>query len=230
MPEISALHFNSRPYPAQSAVRCNSFTMLPTPTNSVEMSPRKRSLPLSADAFDLGPAAIAPSSPSSIKFSTVSNGRETLPSPTSPYGMFASNFSPVETKTQQTPAGGRTRSASTSKTPAAKKQKKAAPIIKPPPPRRNPIIQMQPSDSVSMDTTATSTGAGGKASGKKGGNGRKSATASTADERRKARKSTHSEIERRRRLKINSQFALLRSLVPACKDQDMHKLTILEVA
>ena len=44
-----------------------------------------------------------------------------------------------------------------------------------------------------------------------------------------ARKTAHSVIERRRRSKMNEEFAVLKNLIPACKDQEMHKLAILSV-
>lgn len=42
-----------------------------------------------------------------------------------------------------------------------------------------------------------------------------------------ARKTAHSVIERRRRSKMNEEFAVLKNMIPACKDQEMHKLAIL---
>jgi hypothetical protein len=58
-----------------------------------------------------------------------------------------------------------------------------------------------------------------------------------AEQRKKARRTSHSDIERRRRLKINEQFEELRQLVPACSqlstakrggDLGLHKLDILQ--
>lgn len=52
--------------------------------------------------------------------------------------------------------------------------------------------------------------------------------------RQKARKIAHSDIERRRRIKINEQFEILKSLVPACSiasangENGLHKLVILQ--
>lgn len=56
------------------------------------------------------------------------------------------------------------------------------------------------------------------------------------EQRKKARKSAHSDIERRRRIKINEQFDALKELVPACNqftsasggDVGLHKLVILQ--
>lgn len=44
-----------------------------------------------------------------------------------------------------------------------------------------------------------------------------------------ARKTAHSVIERRRRSKMNEEFGVLKEMIPACKDQEMHKLAILQV-
>lgn len=56
------------------------------------------------------------------------------------------------------------------------------------------------------------------------------------EQRKRARKSAHSDIERRRRIKINEQFDALKELVPACNqftsasggDVGLHKLVILQ--
>lgn len=54
--------------------------------------------------------------------------------------------------------------------------------------------------------------------------------------RQKARKTAHSDIERRRRIKINEQFEELKYLIPACSqatangENGLHKLVILQEA
>lgn len=48
--------------------------------------------------------------------------------------------------------------------------------------------------------------------------------------RKIARKTAHSLIERRRRSKMNEEFGVLKDMIPACKDQEMHKLAILQVS
>jgi hypothetical protein len=58
----------------------------------------------------------------------------------------------------------------------------------------------------------------------------------TSSEKKEARKLAHSDIERKRRLKINHQFDQLKALVPACTqfkaasggDSGLHKLEILQ--
>lgn len=44
-----------------------------------------------------------------------------------------------------------------------------------------------------------------------------------------ARKTAHSVIERKRRSKMNEEFATLKAMVPGCGGQEMHKLAILQV-
>ncbi|KAG1444731.1 hypothetical protein G6F56_010175 [Rhizopus delemar] len=54
---------------------------------------------------------------------------------------------------------------------------------------------------------------------------------SAADEREKARKVSHSAIEKRRRERINEKIVQLKELIPSCADQDnLHKMTVLQSA
>jgi hypothetical protein len=46
----------------------------------------------------------------------------------------------------------------------------------------------------------------------------------TAVNRKIARKTAHSLIERRRRSKMNEEFGVLKDMIPACCGQEMHKL------
>ncbi|KAL7319244.1 Upstream stimulatory factor 1 [Mucor circinelloides] len=56
-------------------------------------------------------------------------------------------------------------------------------------------------------------------------------TATTADQREKARKVSHSAIERRRRERINDKILQLKQLIPSCVEQDnLHKMSILQSA
>ena len=48
--------------------------------------------------------------------------------------------------------------------------------------------------------------------------------------RRTARKTAHSLIERRRRSKMNEEFGVLKDMIPACQNQEMHKLAILQAS
>ncbi|KAG5961803.1 hypothetical protein E4U57_007395 [Claviceps arundinis] len=116
--------------------------------------------------------------------------------------------------------------------------------LPPPPTRSRKIIQMRPR--TQADSTGTSPA---KSSGRAGSKTAKTATnkdtsdsgsestgqgvkrkqppnATSAAGRKTARKTAHSLIERRRRGKMNEEFDVLRSLVPACTLQ-MHKLSVL---
>lgn len=56
-------------------------------------------------------------------------------------------------------------------------------------------------------------------------------TTTTADQREKARKVSHSAIERRRRERINDKILQLKQLIPSCVEQDnLHKMSILQSA
>jgi hypothetical protein len=60
-------------------------------------------------------------------------------------------------------------------------------------------------------------------------NRKKQPSSTSAAGRKIARKTAHSLIERRRRSKMNEEFALLKSMIPACSGE-MHKLAILQVS
>jgi hypothetical protein len=62
-----------------------------------------------------------------------------------------------------------------------------------------------------------------------GGSKKKQPSATSAAGRKIARKTAHSLIERRRRSKMNEEFATLKNMIPACQGQEMHKLAILQV-
>lgn len=118
--------------------------------------------------------------------------------------------------------------------------------LPPPPTRSRKIIQMKPrTQEVKKPAEPTTAGAGvGRSST---GLNRKSAAAAVpaANEassskkkqpsttsvagRKIARKTAHSLIERRRRSKMNEEFAVLKNMIPACTGE-MHKLAILQVS
>ncbi|RSL50297.1 hypothetical protein CEP53_008859 [Fusarium sp. AF-6] len=137
---------------------------------------------------------------------------------------------------------------------AAKEAKESSFALPPPPTRSRKIIQMKPR---AQDTSGDN-GAGKEKSktGGKGSAGAKNAATATnskttgstagdgaADEKGKkkqpsatnaagrkiARKTAHSLIERRRRSKMNEEFAVLKNMIPACTG-DMHKLSILQAS
>lgn len=110
--------------------------------------------------------------------------------------------------------------------------------LPPPPTRSRKIIQMTPKmrqipEKVDLPTEATPArarqlGARGAPTARKTTTKKPPNTTSQAG-KRIARKTAHSVIERRRRSKMNEEFGVLKNMIPACKDQDMHKLAILQV-
>lgn len=122
--------------------------------------------------------------------------------------------------------------------------------LPPPPTRSRKIIQMKPraqEEAAEASSAKDSSKAGGKAStgaaktaanknnataeaGAAGAQGKKKQPSATSAAGRKiARKTAHSLIERRRRSKMNEEFAVLKGMIPACTGE-MHKLAILQVS
>ncbi|KAH7326630.1 hypothetical protein B0I35DRAFT_475257 [Stachybotrys elegans] len=126
--------------------------------------------------------------------------------------------------------------------------------LPPPPTRSRKIIQMKPrsqqetldssktketgkgnargNTSTAKATTATSaaSAAAASASSPAGAQGKKKQPSATSAAGRKiARKTAHSLIERRRRSKMNEEFAVLKNMIPACTGE-MHKLAILQAS
>ena len=107
--------------------------------------------------------------------------------------------------------------------------------LPPPPTRSRKIIQMKPVQQQKPIESSAGQSAPSKNSGRKNaiqtshGAGRKPPSSTSAAGKKMARKTAHSVIERRRRSKMNEEFAVLKDMIPACKDQDMHKLAILSV-
>ncbi|EXF84323.1 helix-loop-helix DNA-binding domain-containing protein [Colletotrichum fioriniae PJ7] len=150
----------------------------------------------------------------------------------------------------------RRRSSAAQKTSAASSNESFA--LPPPPTRSRKIIQMKPraqqqneaeaeakakatKDAPPAAAGAKSGAAGpGKAGSTAAANG-SSSSASTAQGKKKApsatsaagrkiaRKTAHSLIERRRRSKMNEEFAVLKGMIPACTGE-MHKLAILQAS
>ncbi|PYI08593.1 HLH-domain-containing protein [Aspergillus sclerotiicarbonarius CBS 121057] len=109
--------------------------------------------------------------------------------------------------------------------------------LPPPPTRTRKIIQMKPKTQPPPKPTATANKASAKDSSKTPSNNaastnskKKQPSATSAAGRKIARKTAHSLIERRRRSKMNEEFATLKDMIPACKGQDMHKLAILQAS
>lgn len=122
--------------------------------------------------------------------------------------------------------------------------------LPPPPTRSRKIIQMKPrtEDAVPDPSVATKTppataaakGAAGAAAATTttpptvaaspaSSSKKKQPSATSAAGRKIARKTAHSLIERRRRSKMNEEFAVLKDMIPACTGE-MHKLAILQAS
>ncbi|PWY77340.1 hypothetical protein BO70DRAFT_363269 [Aspergillus heteromorphus CBS 117.55] len=108
--------------------------------------------------------------------------------------------------------------------------------LPPPPTRTRKIIQMKPKTQTAPKPMPSASKASAKDTGKASSNNaastnskKKQPSATSAAGRKIARKTAHSLIERRRRSKMNEEFATLKDMIPACTGQDMHKLAILQV-
>ena len=109
--------------------------------------------------------------------------------------------------------------------------------LPPPPTRSRTIIQMKPKPQSSEDSARNHTQQGSRGSHKKPSSsssapataGKKQPSSTSVAGKRIARKTAHSVIERRRRSKMNEEFGTLKAMIPACTDQEMHKLAILQV-
>lgn len=109
--------------------------------------------------------------------------------------------------------------------------------LPPPPTRARKIIQMTPkmdpstemadSGTVTAPAKARRIGSGSSSAARKATKKQPSSTNQAG--KRTARKTAHSVIERRRRSKMNEEFGVLKNMIPACKNQEMHKLAILQV-
>jgi len=103
--------------------------------------------------------------------------------------------------------------------------------LPPPPTRSRKIIQVKPREGIASAETPTTTSSSTAPRPTTSGVGakKKQPSATSAAGRKIARKTAHSLIERRRRSKMNEEFAVLKSLIPACTGE-MHKLAILQVS
>ncbi len=126
---------------------------------------------------------------------------------------------------------------------AAQGPAKDAFALPPPPTRSRKIIQMKPrgqeetpseSASAASRSTANAKAKAGSiltaqpAAATAAAPKKKQPSATSAAGRKIARKTAHSLIERRRRSKMNEEFAVLKDMIPACTGE-MHKLAILQV-
>lgn len=109
--------------------------------------------------------------------------------------------------------------------------------LPPPPTRSRTIIQMKPKPQSSEDSARGPVQQGPKGANKKTSAsssatataGKKQPSSTSVAGKKIARKTAHSVIERRRRSKMNEEFGTLKAMIPACTDQEMHKLAILQV-
>ncbi|KAI1635184.1 hypothetical protein F4809DRAFT_467712 [Biscogniauxia mediterranea] len=201
-----------------------------TPASSTEIKGQDHSSKLSSLqlSFELPPSAMGSSEASSRPSSS---GLKM--SPVSPPSKPVYPVQPSETVKSR-------------RRPSAAPQKEAF-TLPPPPTRSRKIIQVKPrtqqqqqqqEDKVpesraagpgkTAATAASGKGAGSGA-GAAGSNKKKQPSATSAAGRKIARKTAHSLIERRRRSKMNEEFAVLKGLIPACTG-DMHKLAILQAS
>ncbi|KAL7786242.1 hypothetical protein V8C37DRAFT_298301 [Trichoderma ceciliae] len=229
-------------------------TLPPTPGSSSDIRGKDGIQQLSSLqlAFELPPPAIhdadaSRSSPVDSKLSPISTG-----GPSSSLGL---DFAPSPKSLYPMQAAETVKSRRRSST-AAKEAKENTFTLPPPPTRSRKIIQMKPRSQNaggSSNSIKESAKAGGKSSsGKpcapgpdagagagagvgsggasaKGESKKKQPSATSAAGRKIARKTAHSLIERRRRSKMNEEFALLKSMIPACTGE-MHKLAILQAS
>ncbi|KAH6898870.1 hypothetical protein B0T10DRAFT_121830 [Thelonectria olida] len=168
-------------------------------------------------------------------------------SPTDPKSRPLANVSPASTYPMQPAEAVKARRRSS----AAKDTKDNTFALPPPPTRSRKIIQMKPrnqdgnadsgtgkettkagakgsaTSKAAASKTAAATSKADEAGGDKGK--KKQPSATSAAGRKIARKTAHSLIERRRRSKMNEEFAVLKSMIPACTGE-MHKLSILQAS
>ncbi|KAI9792871.1 MAG: hypothetical protein M1835_007629 [Candelina submexicana] len=193
----------------------------PTPASSMDIAGQdKPEFTPAEPSFALPPPALVATDHETPSSSSTQTSSESSYHPASP-------VSPAKSRGKQTPARRRS---SGLQLPASKDDF----TLPPPPTRSRKIIQMKPGPQqkieadvdqttpklpVRKDTTAAS-----------GGAKRKQPGSTTAAGRKTARKTAHSLIERRRRSKMNEEFGVLKDMIPACKGQEMHKLSILQAS
>ena len=109
--------------------------------------------------------------------------------------------------------------------------------LPPPPTRSRTIIQMKPKPQPTEHSAKVTTQQNPKGANKRTSTSSSAATTAAKKQpsstsvagKKIARKTAHSVIERRRRSKMNEEFGTLKAMIPACTDQEMHKLAILQV-
>jgi len=187
-------------------------TFPPTPGSSVDIK-GKDGPQFGQMSFELPPPALNPV--------------DSRPSSASTKSSSASSYHPTSPKSAAV-SPTNIQGASRRRSSAAQTNTKDVFTLPPPPTRSRKIIQMKPreqpldlEDEVARGPTVKS---GASTSNKK-----KQPSATSMAGRKIARKTAHSLIERRRRSKMNEEFGVLKSMIPACTGE-MHKLAILQVS
>ncbi|CCC10229.1 unnamed protein product [Sordaria macrospora k-hell] len=190
---------------------------LPTPVSSTDMKAQEYPFLASLQmSFELPPPAIIPSNISCTPPQTPEKGYPMQPSET------------VKSRRRAATVAGSSKSDF---------------ALPPPPTRSRRIIQMKPREVAaaqppapnSKDSTVNKPGSDTVSASTNAASATPTATTSGAKKkqsaagRKVARKTAHSLIERRRRSKMNEEFALLKSMIPACTGE-MHKLAILQAS
>jgi len=106
--------------------------------------------------------------------------------------------------------------------------------LPPPPTQSRTIIKRKPKAQHSETnkkrlTSLGSTGSAEKTNEKTSATGNKQPSSTNIAGKKIARKTAHSNIERRRRPKVNEEFGVLKAMIPVCTYQEMHQLAILQV-
>lgn len=189
----------------------------PTPQPSTDITGKSSAnAPQLEGGFTLPPAAL--------------NGRGSVASSSEPSEAASDSSyrppSPASPVATSKPSQSRKRSSTTSQQGVITKDDYSLP---PPPTRSRKIIQMKPKDAQEPPKAQPEKHDAKAPAEKAGGAKKKQASNTTAAGRKIARKTAHSLIERRRRSKMNEEFGVLKDMIPACRDQEMHKLAILQV-
>ncbi|KAH6615062.1 hypothetical protein C7974DRAFT_58208 [Boeremia exigua] len=190
----------------------------PTPQPSTDITGKSSAnAPHIEGGFALPPAALhgrGSVASSSAPSEAASDSSYRPPSPASPVATSK-------------PSQSRKRSSTTSQQGIVTKDDYSLP---PPPTRSRKIIQMKPKDTQDPIKAQVEKSDAKVPAEKAGGGKKKQAGNATAAGRKIARKTAHSLIERRRRSKMNEEFGVLKDMIPACRDQEMHKLAILQAS
>jgi hypothetical protein len=195
----------------------------PTPGSSTDLRAKDNARVSSFEmAFTLPPPAIASAGSNASSNDSVksdSSYHPASPSPASPGVRATAN------KHRRALSNQRQESAATNN---------AEFSLPPPPTRSRKIIQMKPGPSTTPlgGSPTGPTGAEKRRGGSAGTTptGKKQPSATSVAGKKIARKTAHSLIERRRRSKMNEEFGVLKDIIPACRNQEMHKLAILQAS